>query len=193
MQYNKYTEIVSENEILVEKEIKKIKTRIPLELIDFILSFFIFAPAGILFWASIWDLFYYYVYPKNLLLSAIVTLCVGLIIHYISYIFQYKLQVYHDKNYITTSSGFYPKGHIFRFIYTYLLAFAYVTQWRGIWDTYGYFIDQVDPLYGFCISIFGILMNCFVLKRSLYSFTSTVPYILYFKEYIFGNIIQFFI
>jgi hypothetical protein len=180
MQYNKYSEIISENEVLIDKDVKKIKTRIPLELTDFILSFFVFAPSGILFWASTWDLFYYYVYPKNLLVSAIVTLCVGLTIHLISYFFQYKLQAYHDKNFTRNSSDFYPKGYFLRFIYTYLLALGYVTQWRGIWDIYGNFIDQIDPLYCFFISICGLLMNCFVLKRSLYSFTTTVPYILYY-------------
>lgn len=176
-----FSDLLGENENQLLIEDKKHKNFISLELCDFILSFFLFAPAAILFWATTWDLFYYYVYSNNLLLSATLTLCVGLTIHLIMYTFQYKFQNYHDKKYGTSSqnwSNFYPKGYVFRFIYTYICAFAYVAQWRGIWDIYDYFIDEIHPIYGFFISICGLSMNCFVLKRSLYSFTTTVPYIL---------------
>ena len=171
----------TELELLLETK-KEQKQFFSAELIDFILSFFLFAPAAILFWASTWDFFYYYIYPESLLLSATVTLAVGLFIHLITYILQDEFHNLHDKFLIKTSDKrkFYPNGYTFRFIYSYALAFGYVTQWRGIWDLYGNFIDQVNPIYGFLISIFGLLMNCFVLKRSLYSFTTTVPYILYY-------------
>ena len=96
-----------------------------LELYDCVLSLVFFGPLAILYWASTWDIFYYYAFnTSNLLIKGFITLTIGLTIHFNSYMFQYELQNYHDKHFRESSSEtkFYKSGFLVRSAHTYVIS-----------------------------------------------------------------------
>lgn len=151
--------------------------------LDYILSGFVFGPIAILYWTCTWDFFYYYIVPDDRLLNPIATALIGQFLIFLTYIFQDQLQNYQDYHYASIDSEnerkFYPKGFLLRAIYAYVLSVGYIAQWTGLWDLYGYYIEQVYFLYGTGIAIIGIILQWAVLKRSLYSYATTVPFCLY--------------
>ena len=151
-------------------------------ILDYVLAAVFFGPLSILYWASTWDIFYYYIFGNHPLLSASITLLIGLFIHLLAYLLQDVLQkIYYrtdEELLIEQETSRNSLGYSYKALYAYFLSIAYVAQWRGLWDIYSYFIDEIDLIYAFYISLCGIIMYWFVLKRSFYSYATTTPYYL---------------
>jgi hypothetical protein len=156
------------------------------EIVDYLLAALFFGPLAILYWASTWDFFYYYILGIDvekytsyaLALSAATTTIIGLFIHLLAYLLQDKLK----KLCFPTDEELFienERSRTFKAFYAYAVSIAYVAQWRGLWDLYSYFLDQTeDVIYSFIISACGIFFYLFILRRSFYSYATTTPYYL---------------
>jgi hypothetical protein len=97
-------------------------------LTDMFISAFIITPFVNIHWRGAWDLLDIYLLPNNERNSAYVSLGIGLLILYIIYLSQNFLQIFYEKyrhNLI---------GQIMTRLYTLIFAFAYINQWRGLWN-----------------------------------------------------------
>ena len=181
-------------ELLLEKPVKSTSEKEKYyEIIDYLLAALIFGPLAILYWASTWDFFYYYILghtfndesfiTEEFIFSSAATALIGLSIHLMAYLMQDVLQKLYDLTdeelFIEHESSRNSKGYIFKAFYAYAVSIAYVAQWRGLWDLYSYFLNQTNKaIYSFIVSIVGNFMYLFVLKRSFYSYATTTPYYL---------------
>lgn len=153
-----------------------------LQIVDHFLNLCIITPLIVFFWASSWDIIYLYLYPKNLKISYLITFALANSILLASYFLQHQLQVYHDSTISrkTTQPGYkqayYDKRFLIRILYTYVLTWAYVAQWRTYWDLYNTVAAKVSFEYFLGISIFTLFVYRYVLKCSFGNFAKTIPF-----------------
>jgi hypothetical protein len=145
-------------------------------LIDVLLTAFIFTPIVVFYWASTWDIIFVYILPKEFLLSCLVTFIFTNWILSFSYLFQNKLQSYYDK--IPSYNDLFKRKFLVRFVYTYFLAAAYVSQWRTYWDIYSYYTDKVPFYYFAFLSMIALLLYRYILKKSIAYYIKSVPFYL---------------
>ena len=154
------------------------------EFLDSILSFFIFGPIAILFWASTWLIIQKYIDPNNSLFGGFTTLSLGLTVHFLTYCLGDKFQNIHDKYFAISlvEKNFFSPGFLFRSIYSYILSIGIISQWRAVWTLYDFtFSGKFNQNYEILVLIFCLLTNCLFLKPSLYSLTIVVPFMLNFE------------
>ena len=95
---------------------------------DMLVSAFIITPLLNIHWRGAWDLLDIHLLPDYPIMSALISLGIGLIMLYTMYLSQGYLQVFYEKyrrNLV---------GQIMTRLYTLVLAFAYIHQWRGLWN-----------------------------------------------------------
>ncbi len=134
---------------------------------------FVFTPLCVLYWASSWDIIFYYIYPKSFLISSFITLIASESLLLISYLFQEVFQNYHDK---LVEKEHLKWAFLMRKLHAYILSWAYIGQSRSYWDTYNYYTDGVNEIYSFSISIFGIICYRYLLNNNFSSFNKSLPY-----------------
>lgn len=95
---------------------------------DMLISAFIITPFVNIHWRGAWDLLDLFVLPSDALTSALISLIIGLVLLYSIYLLQNPLQNFYEK---------YQKklfGRIMARFSTLFIAFAYINQWRGLWN-----------------------------------------------------------
>lgn len=97
-------------------------------LLDIFLSAFIITPLLNIHWRGAWDYLDLCLLPNQERLSAVVSLALGLIILYGMYLMQNTIQSFYEKHREK------PRGKIMARLYTLITAFAYISQWRGLWN-----------------------------------------------------------
>ena len=169
-----------------------------LRFIDLISNGFFFTALTVFFWAATWDLIIFYIFPTDLVISYTVTFLIANSVLICAYVFQDELQQFHDgwlcsghsslriydrvqhiESQVTTTAAccsYYDKAFLFRFIYSYLIANAYVAQWRTYWDIFDMLVQDVNFWYFFVIALIAVLMYRVVLNNSLDSHSKTVPF-----------------
>lgn len=175
-------------------------------LLDHIFNLTIVTPLIILHWASSWDIIYLYLLPNRIILSYIITFFICNVILFVSYFIQMRLQRVHDLIAAATQTHnsmfpstqqhiYYNKQFLMRFVYTYILTWAYVAQWRTYWDFYNYLTQCVRFEYFLGISMITFILYRYVLKCSCKSFTLMVPFRLLpdirFNEYFIQEKVNF--
>jgi hypothetical protein len=77
----------------------------------------------------------------------------------------------------TTNNGrYYDAAFLFRCLYSYLVANAYVAQWRTYWDILDYLTVGVHYMYFLVIALIALFLYRVVLNNSLEAYTKTVPF-----------------
>jgi hypothetical protein len=71
---------------------------------------------------------------------------------------------------------YYDSAFLFRCLYSYLVANAYVAQWRTYWDIFDALTVSVHYMYFLVIALIALLLYRAVLNSSLETYTKTVPF-----------------
>lgn len=150
------------------------------KLADHLLNLFVVTPLIVVYWASSWDIIYIYLFPDNLKLSYLITFAFANLVLLGSYFLQYRIQKFHDslaipKTYPAKRS-YYNQSFLVRLVYTYVLTWAYVAQWRTYWDVYNTLTSQVKFEYFLAISAITLALYRYVLQCSFGSFTQMAPF-----------------
>jgi hypothetical protein len=145
-------------------------------VIDLIFNAFFVTPLSILFYTSTWDIFEDYFGAKFFYfrLLAIFTVC-NLTLMCI-YLFQYKIQNYHDQLRQNSNSKYYGRDFYFRSLFTYILSLAYNLQWITYWDLYDNLAIHVHYIYFLSLAFVSLIVYRFILNRNTSSLTRTVPF-----------------
>ncbi|UJR20895.1 hypothetical protein I4U23_024004 [Adineta vaga] len=101
---------------------------IKLYIIDMLISASIITPFVNIHWRGAWDLLDIHLLPNHPHISALVSLVLGLFILYFIYLMQNSLQNFYEKHHKNLL------GQIMARFYTLIMAFAYINQWRGLWN-----------------------------------------------------------
>ncbi|CAF1150445.1 unnamed protein product [Adineta steineri] len=119
-------------DVIIKSTTDTLKTNycsfIKLYLTDMFISAFIITPFVNLHWRGAWDLLDIYLLPDSPRRSALISLAIGFVILYFIYLIQNCLQNFYEK---------YRKnllGQVMARLYTLIMAFAYINQWRGLWN-----------------------------------------------------------
>ncbi|XP_046575342.1 uncharacterized protein LOC124283347 [Haliotis rubra] len=123
--------------------------------IDIALVLFLFSPLVICYWSSTWTILDLYLFPSNQITSGWVSVCVSISIMGMTFLVQSRLNGYirpeQPVRYVIVTR-----------IYTYVTAFAFVNNWRGLWmlmDTY-----SGVTLTGACWNLFGGVTGLVLLR-----------------------------
>ena len=161
-------------------ESNTMKKLFAIRLVDHLLNLFIFTPLIVSHWASSWDLIYLYLFPKNTYISYGITFVGANLILFASYCLQNHLQAFHDSynvHYRRRSTNYYYNKRFFiRCVYTYVLTWAYVAQWRTYWDVYNLLTSKVRFEYFLGISLVTLILYRYLLRCSYGSLVQMVPY-----------------
>lgn len=155
------------------------KKSVTLTILDHLLNLALFSPLVIFYWASTWDIISSYIFPKDEIVSYVITFVCANTILLISYFLQDKLQAFHDRLNESRRSGsrnYYDRRFFFRLVYTYTLTLAYVFQWRTYWDVYNQLTKQVKFEYFLAVSFITLVLCRYLLNSSLGSFVKTAPF-----------------
>jgi hypothetical protein len=95
---------------------------------DMLISAFIITPFVNIHWRGAWDLLDIHLLPDYARVSALISLGIGLFMLYMMYLTQGCLQNFHEKHRHNIM------GQLMTRLYTLLIAFAYINQWRGLWN-----------------------------------------------------------
>lgn len=124
-----------------------------LVFLDVMFSSVIAAPVVIAYWRGTWNLMSLVLFPSpnHQLMSAISSMLIGTIGHFVFYYYQGKF-----------SKSFHPDKHritymIFSRMYTAVYGIVCVNGWRGGWTLMDLYVSKTVPIY------FSILMICCVL------------------------------
>lgn len=144
--------------------------------LDVIFDAFVVTPLSILFYTSTWDTFdsfisTHFYYP---MLASIFLVC-NLSLLAI-YLFQYKIQTFHDELKQNSSAKYYGKDFFLRCLFSYILNLAYNLQWVTYWDFYDNFTERVHHIYFFVLALISLLVYKFGLNRSMASLSDGVPF-----------------
>lgn len=160
-----------------ERKVERKKCTLGLRLADHTLNLFVYTPLVIFYSASTWDIIYLYIYPTDLPKSFIVTFVLANFILLSAYFLQNKLQSLHDKCPTGQNLNIYYLGRTaIRLLFTYLIAVAYVFQFRTYWDVYNELTVDVSNRYFIGLSILTLLLYRYVLKYSLSTFARISPF-----------------
>jgi hypothetical protein len=162
------------NDFAIVRKLQSTNNQKLVYLIDVLLTAFIFTPVVVFYWASTWDIIFVYILPKDFLLSCLVTFIFTNWILSFSYLFQNDLQNYYNK--ISMYNNSRKRRFLIRFIYTYFLAAAYVSQWRTYWDFYSYYTENVPFYYFAFLSILALFLYRYILKKSIAYYVKSVPF-----------------
>jgi hypothetical protein len=145
-------------------------------IIDLIFNAFFVTPLSILFYTSTWDIFEDYFGTKFFYfrLLAIFIICNFTLLFI--YLFQYKIQSYHDHLKQNSNSKYYGRDFYFRCLFTYILSLAYNLQWITYWDLYDNLASHVHYIYCLTLALVSLIVYRFILNRNTYSLTRTVPF-----------------
>jgi hypothetical protein len=124
------TEINNDNKIIGNEN--KIKTRC-LYLLDMLLSVVFFSPMSSLYWYGTWLYLDTFFINDDYKLSNFASWGIGLALLFPSYIFQQDFQRFYDYLKRFNCLGTWLR-FLMRTIYIYLMCFAVVAQWRGLWN-----------------------------------------------------------
>ena len=130
--------------------------------IDMFISAFIITPFVNIHWRGAWDLLDIYVLPNSERVSALLSVLVGLVLLYIIYLTQNFLQSTYEKH---RKNIF---GRIFARIFTLIFAFAYINQWRGLWNLF----DFTSNLWYHLLIETIISIVCLLIMKSVYDLNS---------------------
>ena len=138
------------------------RSSMALYLADMFISAFLITPLLNIHWRGAWDLLDLHLLPEHGRLSALVSLVFSTIILYALYLTQNSIQTFYEK---------YRKhfiGHTFARFYTLIIAFAYINQWRGLWNLLDYTSNHwISLLIETTLSIIGL-----VIFKSIYNLNS---------------------
>jgi hypothetical protein len=177
-----YFELENENSFDEENFIINLDTKKPrsicLKLTDYAFSAFIITPVSIFFWTSTWDLFEDNINQTYFAFKILLTFLICNAILLSAYIFQYKLQSFHDRlrANMNPNSSSYGKDFLFRCLYTYLLTLAYNLQWITYWDLYNKLAENVHYGYFLGLALITVVVYKFAVSKSLDNLSQTVPY-----------------
>ncbi|CAF1283926.1 unnamed protein product [Adineta ricciae] len=101
---------------------------IKIYFMDMFMSAFVITPLVNIHWRGAWDLLDIYLLPEHPHTSALVSLAIGLFVLYLIYLMQNFLQNFYEKHRKNL------RGQIMARFYTLIVAFAYINQWRGLWN-----------------------------------------------------------
>lgn len=127
-------------------------------ILDSVFSAVVVAPAVVGYWRSVWTLMSIYTYPQEDLMSAIVSIVIGICGHLTFGVFQnfFETQLHPDKKRI-----FY---YVFSRLYTVCFGFVCVNGWRGPWLLLDYYTGDDLPIV---MGLFGISTVALVTMRTL--------------------------
>jgi len=130
--------------------------------IDMFISAFIITPFVNIHWRGAWDLLDIYVLPNHERISALLSVLLGLLLLYLIYLSQNFIQSIYEK---------YRKqifGQILARVFTLVFAFAYINQWRGLWNL----IDFTSNLWYYLLIETTISITCLLIMKSVYDLNS---------------------
>lgn len=130
--------------------------------IDMFISAFIITPFVNIHWRGAWDLLDLCVLPNAERLSASLSLLFGLVLLYFIYLTQNYIQSIYEKH---RKQIF---GQIFARSFTLIFAFAYINQWRGLWNLF----DFTSNLWYHLLIETMISLMCLLIIKSVYDLNS---------------------
>ena len=129
---------------------------------DMLISAFIITPLVNIHWRGAWDLLDISVLPKYERTSALVSIALGLFLLYLIYLTQNVLQAFYQKH---------QEDFLGRFInrfYTLITAFAYINQWRGLWNLF----DFTSNIWYYLLVETAVSVICLLCMKSVYNLNS---------------------
>lgn len=108
-----------------------------LSVLDTVFSALVVAPAVVAYWRSTWKLTSIYIYPDDVVQSAVISLLLGIVGHFVFGVSQHVL-----------TAMFHPDKHRIMYytmsrIYTACYAFTCVNSWRGAWELLDRYTENV--------------------------------------------------
>ena len=104
-----------------------------LYLIDVMLSVLLFSPMSCFYWYGTEQILDTYFITNNYILSNFVSWFIGLAILLPAYLFQQEMQTKYEEARTWRHCGSFVR-FLMRVVYMYLICFAVVIQWRGVWN-----------------------------------------------------------
>jgi hypothetical protein len=151
----------------------------PLYLVDISLSIVFFSPLVSLYWYCTWLFLNDYFITWDVTLSNSLSYGIGLLILFPAYVLQENLQQFYNRLGLLSPVRSSVSKFLMRTIYIYLMSFAVVLEWRGLWnlcDTYT-FKDWRSQL-----SLSIIALSFFYFTRGTRTLVST-PFIVFTDDY----------
>lgn len=112
--------------------IPNFRTYMTLYFTDMLISAFIITPFVNIHWRGAWDLLDIHLLPDYPIMSALISVGIGYFLLYIIYLTQGYLQRFYERHRHDTIVQLMTR------VYTLVLAFAYIHQWRGLWNLLDY-------------------------------------------------------
>jgi hypothetical protein len=129
---------------------------------DMFISAFIITPLVNIHWRGAWDLLDMSLLPTYERASALISLGLGLYLLYCIYLLQNCLQLYYEK------CRYDLLGRLMNRCYTLVFAFAYINQWRGLWNLF----DLTSNAWHHLLMETLISIACLLLMKSIYNLNS---------------------
>ncbi|CAF0878536.1 unnamed protein product [Didymodactylos carnosus] len=138
------------------------RSYIGLYLTDMLIAAFIITPLVNIHWRGGWDLIDIHLLPRKPILSNLLSIFIGCFLLYIFYLLQDQLQKFyelHRQNII---------GQFMGRIYTLIVAFAYINQWRGLWGL----LDMTTGVWYYLVIETLVSILLLLLMKSVYNLNS---------------------
>jgi hypothetical protein len=133
-----------------------------LYLTDMLIAAFIITPFVNIHWRGAWDLLDIHLLPEHPIISALISLSISLFMLYSIYISQNSFQSFYEKHRHNIL------GQIMTRMYTLIIAFAYINQWRGLWNL----LDMTSNVWYHLVIETLVSILFLALTRSIYNLNS---------------------
>jgi hypothetical protein len=175
-------EPIIKHDIIISEIISEIDSRksspFLFYLLDLAFNAFFVTPLSILFYTSTWDLFEDYFGTKFFYVRLFTIFIICNLALLCIYLFQYKIQAYHDKLKQNSSLEHYGRDFYFRCLFTYILSLAYNLQWITYWDFYDNLASRVHYAYFLTLALISLFVYRFILNRHTSSLSRIAPFYL---------------
>lgn len=145
---------------------------------DVLLSIVLFSPIVSIYWYGTWTYLDNYFLVDDPKTSSFVSWTSGLFILLIGYLFQQDFQHFYDYLHGLGKCGNFCQVLV-RSVYIYLMSFAVVAEWRGLWNLFNFYFFS-DWQSQFVSAI--IALSYFLLSRATRSLITT-PFVLFMDDY----------
>lgn len=142
--------------------IPNFRTYMTLYFTDMLISAFIITPFVNIHWRGAWDLLDIHLLPDSPITSALVSVGIGYLLLYMIYLTQGYLQRFYERHRHDLIV------QIMTRVYTLVLAFAYIHQWRGLWNL----LDYTRSDWPFLTAETCICIIFLLLMKSVYNLNS---------------------
>ncbi|CAF0922208.1 unnamed protein product [Didymodactylos carnosus] len=135
---------------------------IGLYITDMLIAAFIITPLVNIHWRGAWDLIDIHLLPNNPIMSSLASVLFGCVVLYIFYLLQDQLQRLYELYHHTTSAQMMAR------LYTLIIAFAYINQWRGLWSL----LDMTTGVWYYLVIETIVSIIFLLLMKSIYNLNS---------------------